>query len=517
MHRTVLRQRSLPFLLLAAAACTATRQQQLESVAKDWCQSIRASQVMPVYPLTQDLQPGDVFLVRTPIDQQQREWEQNGYLPLDNHLARLDPTGYAEFYRSSFPQPANLPLGHLHAQPPWSTAPHAGFPTYGFSVQRGGGLNLALPVSGVPVGLGLLGASSAEGTISIGKARTLGVDLVSLDGQLRGWAQMPANRAFLAGLASTGTRRNYVRVVTRVYLTGELDVSLRDTTDRSAGLDIGVPSPVAALVPKVAAEPAATTAAAAENYKAAIEALNGMLKSQDRVTTDAQGKPVLGAGGSLRLVAATARTVAMKESFDPPLVLGYLGFDCEIGPAGELGPAVPTLAVVSGRLGGEAFLARAPVTNAWLGQFWLTAYELATARAGTDEAARAAVAAADALGRFVPPQWTTWQWTPTNRLVEATASPSEPSPYRRFRQYVANSEASAQDIATALAQPTFQLERGGAPVDVARDSDDARRLAAMADGLRFQLSDQRLDAAHAEARRRLADWLFARLYAAPQP
>jgi hypothetical protein len=29
--------------------------------------TIRASQVVPVYPLTEDLQPGEVFLVQLPV------------------------------------------------------------------------------------------------------------------------------------------------------------------------------------------------------------------------------------------------------------------------------------------------------------------------------------------------------------------------------------------------------------------------------------------------------------------
>src|SRR4051812_41615507 len=60
------------FLLLAAAMLTGCATQkmsgdQLARIAKDWSLSIRASQVIPVYPLTEDLQPGDVFLVQTPI------------------------------------------------------------------------------------------------------------------------------------------------------------------------------------------------------------------------------------------------------------------------------------------------------------------------------------------------------------------------------------------------------------------------------------------------------------------
>jgi len=57
---------------------------------------------MPVYPLTEDIQPGDIFMVQIPIDQQQRVFREKGYLPLDNHLARLGPSGYQRFYRDSF-------------------------------------------------------------------------------------------------------------------------------------------------------------------------------------------------------------------------------------------------------------------------------------------------------------------------------------------------------------------------------------------------------------------------------
>jgi len=76
----------------------ASKKRQLEDVAKDWCMTIRASQVIPVYPLTQDIQPGDVFLVQLPVDKQQLQYENRGFLPLDNHVARLVPTNYGDFY-----------------------------------------------------------------------------------------------------------------------------------------------------------------------------------------------------------------------------------------------------------------------------------------------------------------------------------------------------------------------------------------------------------------------------------
>src|SRR5713226_803856 len=82
--------------------CCATKKCQLEHIARDWCMTIRGSQVIPVYPLTEDIQPGDIFLVQVPIDKQQQLYKLNGFLALDNHLDRLNPTGYDRFYDHSF-------------------------------------------------------------------------------------------------------------------------------------------------------------------------------------------------------------------------------------------------------------------------------------------------------------------------------------------------------------------------------------------------------------------------------
>jgi len=89
-------------LALTAGCATRLRNRELEAVAKDWSMVIRASQVIPVYPLTEDLQPGDIFLVQVPIDRQQEIYKRRGFLPLDNRMRRVDPGGYAGFYRKSF-------------------------------------------------------------------------------------------------------------------------------------------------------------------------------------------------------------------------------------------------------------------------------------------------------------------------------------------------------------------------------------------------------------------------------
>jgi hypothetical protein len=270
----------VPFVVvLLVAACHTSRRDQLEAIAKDWCETIRASQVIAVYPLTQDLQPGDVFLVQKTIDKQQEQYRQGGFLPLDNHLARLHPLGYRAFYEHSFldagSDPA-LPKGWLKGA--WQTAPAAAFPSYAFSATQAGGLSLAIPVSGVPVGLSLLGTQAANGTISLRDARTVGVDTASLYRELCDWARELPNQRLLAPFgAKAGTKpANFLRIVTRVYLLGEIDVQLNDARSSGGGLDAGVARPIELFLPETPQGTGDVRRAGQETYLRGVQRLNAM-------------------------------------------------------------------------------------------------------------------------------------------------------------------------------------------------------------------------------------------------
>jgi hypothetical protein len=291
--------------------------------------TVRGSQVIPVYPLTDDVQPGDIFLEQVPIAAQQQLYAQEGFLTLDNHLDRINPTGYGEFYRHSFfvEETTNgLPRS-------W---PHAAFPTYSFKVRNGAGVNLAVPLGGVPVGLNLMASDAASGTVGIKDAYTIGVDTISLYGQLKEWAG--ANARFLSRYGPSEKQTNYLRVVTRVYATGKLSVSLTDTSGRSGGLGGSASKQANLLAAALPAKAMNTPEAALQNYTNAWNTLSQIVQ--------AASAGDLSPGGNLRLVAASARSISLDESFTPPLVFGYLGFDCAIAANGELGAPIPTYAVI---------------------------------------------------------------------------------------------------------------------------------------------------------------------------
>ena len=131
--------------LLAGCATQKMSGDQLARVAKDWSLSIRASQVIPVYPLTEDLQPGDVFLVQTPIEEQVKVYLDKGFLPLENLVTRLAPSGYARFYRgwphvadgdNAPPRPWQFPKADA-PDVDYTSAPLAAFPTYNLRQAKG--------------------------------------------------------------------------------------------------------------------------------------------------------------------------------------------------------------------------------------------------------------------------------------------------------------------------------------------------------------------------------------------
>lgn len=321
---------------------------QLSRVAKDWCLTIRASQVLPAYPLTEDLQVGDIFLVSTPLEEEVHNLEEDGFLPLDNVIARLQPSGWQQFYNgaynvndtSALPKQWQFPTPAPAAAPftAWNVAPGAAFPSYTFQIKSGSGASLAIPIQSVPVGLSLLQTSDAYGTVNIASASTYGLPITTLTPQVESWAN--ANQDFLKQYAprtrtshgKTEEKPNYIRVVYRVYVAGGVNVSLISNQSRGFRGDAG-----ATIKPPTLFDAGATTdqVNAASNYSQILQSIS-------------QSVAAATPGASVQLASVSSRAVAMNETFPRPLVIGYLAFDVEILSDGHLGPPLPTHARVSG-------------------------------------------------------------------------------------------------------------------------------------------------------------------------
>ena len=320
-------------LFLLLAGCTEPlRNDQLEHVAKDWALVIRASQIIPVYPLTEDLQPGDVLLVSTPIEEQAAIYKQKGFLPLDQHLVRMYSNDYPEFYnwrygitKGTIP-PANWQNNGADGSHNWAIAPNAAFPSYQFSVRTGSGLNLAIPIQGVPFALGLMNSGSASGTVTIADAHTFGLDNVRMDKLVRNWGK--EHRKLLSSYEPQNGQHHYLRVICRVYVTGKVNVTVNNDEAQSAQAAAGADRPITLM----GIEEGKTT----ENYSTAIESLNQLAAKQIP-------------GVNIKVATATSRLVTLTEEFERPLVIGYVGFDMPILKGGRLGAPISTLSQLTGQ------------------------------------------------------------------------------------------------------------------------------------------------------------------------
>lgn len=325
------------WIICIASACTASlRNEQLEQVAKDWALVIRASQVIPVYPLTEDLQPGDVLLVNTPVEDQVALYKQKGFLPLDQHLVRLYSDGFQKFYNSRYGiTDSTTPPAQWQKKPKggitehnWEMAPRAAFPTYQFAVSTGSGLNLAIPIHGVPFALGLMNSGKANGTVTISDAYTFGLGNIQLAATVKDWAAR--ERVFLSHYAPSSKgpsgpykqRSHFLRVISRVYVTGQVSVTVNNDEASSAQMSGGADKPIELLGIK--------QGATEQNYSSAIEVLNKLASEK---------LP----GGKVKIASASSRSITLSETFERPLVIGYVGFDMPILEGGRLGSPISTL------------------------------------------------------------------------------------------------------------------------------------------------------------------------------
>jgi hypothetical protein len=435
-----MRRRIVLFLVLGTVCSMGcadwTRNRQLEKVAKDWCMTLRASQVIPVYPMTEDLQPGDVFLVTTPVAKQADEYNKNGFLAFDQFVTRLKDIDYNTFYKKGYWDAAYAPppTGHPRVNTPWMSerkpqtpapaegrsaaagaegttapagtnppangqataattggtaagsgndstarktlagveAPRAAFPTYTVKVKINEGLNLALPIHGVPFAMSIMNADSANVSVSLADAYTYSCAREELLQQFQDWwdGKSRAQQEVLTlakEYAKEWSEKNpewwpfkskepvlYLRVVSRVYLVGAVTTEISRADAFAFAADIRSIQPPG--LPKIDAATFETDYTGILNglsqpfnpspKKEASGGTSAKSEAQPGAATKEEQEPATKeddkAKASFRFAYATSRSVGMAQEFDRPIVIGYLGIDVPIMKDGTLGLPIDT-------------------------------------------------------------------------------------------------------------------------------------------------------------------------------
>lgn len=377
---------------------------QLERVAKDWALMVRASQVIPVYPLSEDLQPGDVFLVTVTQHDETREYEKRGFLPLDHLVTRLQTRReYEEFYADAYLEgyadgtPRSRGSRENDRDRFLAPIPAASFPSYTFDVRQGEGIRIALPVQGVPIGLGMLDARTATGSLIIRDAFTYALPGDVLLGRLLAYSQRPEVRGELSRLSeSVGDNSIFLRVVNRVYLVGGVDITLTAARARTVGVDTGASQPINLFL---------DSGEQIEGFENNVKRMNKVLEAAEgrmaEIRIDEKGNVV--PGGSVRVARTTNRQVHLEEDFERLLAIGYLGFDVEILDGGELGPPVSTFYKLRGQARALQRVALPQRSQLWNHFTYDAIYQ--TLRFADDARSRQLVKELDELASHLPPNY----------------------------------------------------------------------------------------------------------------
>jgi hypothetical protein len=334
-------------LILISGCASEKAREHLEGVAKGWCETIRASQVIPVYPLTEDLTVGDVFLVQTPISTEARDYVNKGFLPLDDAQVRLVYTNFSSEYFNGYwtneygntPHPVpvytnsgSVSNGQVIALTD-APVPRAAFPSYSVQAQSGFGFNAAFPIEGIPVALSYLNSQQVNCSVTISDARTYAGDPGQLLALLQAWDDNTTNKSRLAETAKNALpTRIFLRVVSRVYYARAVDISLQRADSQSAGGKGGIVNDVTLLN---------TNGTVNQNYTNVLGTLTSALTA---LTNAAQ------VGAAVKFVSASGSTVGLSQSFDRLLAIGYLGFDVPVDTNGDIGPPIPTFQRLTGKI-----------------------------------------------------------------------------------------------------------------------------------------------------------------------
>lgn len=349
-------------------------QKSLETVAKDWSMTVRASQVMPLYPLEEDVRPGDIYLVDKSLNSEVKAWNQKGFLPLNNRFDRMQipQEVFDDFYSHGLAK--DNPVS-------FSRPPTAAFPSYTFEVDKRGALGLAVPLSSVPVAISASGAQRATGSVVFTGASTQGLPDLVMQKQIDQWQLK--RKAQLSKRAQYVGRPLILRLITRTFSIQGATVSLVFSSTKGASLQAGstsAPSPdistgtpdnqdnlseeyeslIDEMNEKIALEKSSEDDDSSQedtegdngdsdivSLKAELATLKRLknredLKSRkrkvDRQASEDRFGGYLRPGGSIKVVGRTERGVTMSEEFDEPLVLGYWATEYFVTEQGSLIP-----------------------------------------------------------------------------------------------------------------------------------------------------------------------------------
>jgi hypothetical protein len=375
-------------------------------VAKEWATTFREFGIVPVFPPREDIQVGDVYAMPLPPDSELQlravRSTDGRFLPIPILLASVDYKADLEaFYQSRFsfpatpnsipatqpnvfPQPTSQGNQTIFATGAANRLRLGGFPEF-FSTQISqGGIGGLVPTEAVNIAFGALGSANKRVRVSVPMIESYGLPagrvLAKISQTSSGIrfggpgtpaggeatitaAQLtqllhpaggtdPKTAAQIEEANAKANAKGYLVLITEVYATRSIDISVEAETSRAGGLNLQPTAELLKNLPgfattKPSTQPAATlvptTQATAAQFEVATPAqiaaaMTNQLNEQLAATTP---------GVNVKFVSVTAFGVSMRRTYERPIVIGYRGIVYKVGKddqltiAGSASGAVP--------------------------------------------------------------------------------------------------------------------------------------------------------------------------------
>ena len=279
-------------------------------------------------------------------------------------------------------------------------------------------------------------SGNANGTVTIKNAYTYGLDNADIFKSVQTWAD--GERLLLRNYAPSNGRQHYLRVVSRVYVTGGVGVTISNDESNSAGIGIGSDRPLDL--------PTIKDGATAENFAEAMNKLNNIAASSVP-------------GAKIKFITASSRSITLNEDFDNPLVIGYLGFDLPILAGGRVGAPISTVDQLNDR-------PHAPIQTGAASY----RYRIATLNyiykqlSGLNEvAAQKRLAELDALQKLLPKEYpfTLYTWSSPSEVAPSSeifaGSKVGGDGFKAVLEYLGNAQTTSEILEKASKQGSCQL------------------------------------------------------------
>ncbi|MBV8047187.1 MAG: hypothetical protein JO171_08550 [Paludibacterium sp.] len=329
-----------------------------QSVATSWGQELRQMQVEPVFPIREDIQPGDVFILCAGSDPTHPSKQ---VLPISTYWTRLDATTIKQlledYYRTRLIMPINKVVGGQAASQPSiqqntsasGTFTHlqlVAFPDAMHASLDSRSLSALIPAG---VALGRFGISSQEvdsGSLSITSASYYGLpqakimplvkEQIGPNGEL---GREDFKKALDAKEAECQPLNLYAQavVVSEVFLANGIRLKLQSSKAATAQMQLNTVLSSGSTVANTLSTIQKLQASAATAGKTQAPAGNGGTASGQDAQTQALSAAVVSLltgmessqenlpGVSGTITTGSTGTISMDSIFTKPLVFGYRG------------------------------------------------------------------------------------------------------------------------------------------------------------------------------------------------